>query len=155
MVHAANKERYSTRNRIAIAERASLQDVDRPSPYSAIFISVTRGRWWRHRARKHDSHSFYFTLCYLMLTPQKSESPRSWTDKVGPGNAFAISPASCSSDLSSSLTCFHLVDTGSELRCHTQWYCTSFSWRLTNKWRCSRIPWVWPLLSFNYSENTH
>ena len=138
-------------NRIVMAEKASLQEVDRPSPYSAIFISVRRGRRWRHRPRKHDSYSFYFTVYYLMLTAQKSESPRSWADV----NAFAISPTSCISDLSSIFKCFHLVDTGSELRCQSQWYCTLFSWRLTNKWRCSRLPWVWPLLSFNYCENTH
>ena len=45
-------------NRIAIAERASLEEVDGPFPYLAIFISVTKGRRWRQR---------YFTLCYLML----------------------------------------------------------------------------------------
>ena len=32
---------YSSINRIAISERASLQEVDRPSPYSAISIYVT------------------------------------------------------------------------------------------------------------------
>ena len=40
MVHAANKERYSLRNRLAITERVSLEMVDRPShipPY--VFMS--------------------------------------------------------------------------------------------------------------------
>ena len=40
MVHAANKERYSLRNRFAITERVSLEEVDRPShipPY--VFMS--------------------------------------------------------------------------------------------------------------------
>ena len=32
---------HSPINRIAISERASLEEVDRPSPYSAISISVT------------------------------------------------------------------------------------------------------------------
>ena len=42
-VHAESKEEYSSIGREAIAERASLGKVDRPSPYdySAIFISVT------------------------------------------------------------------------------------------------------------------
>ena len=57
MDHAANKEKYSSINRIAIAERASLEEVDRPFLYP---ISATRGRWWRQRNRKT-----YF--CYLML----------------------------------------------------------------------------------------
>ena len=46
------REVYSSINRIAIAERASLEEVDRPAPYSAIFVSVTRGRRWRQRHRK-------------------------------------------------------------------------------------------------------
>ena len=33
MVHAPNKEEYSSTNRIAIAERSSPEEVDRPSPY--------------------------------------------------------------------------------------------------------------------------
>jgi len=37
MVHAANKEKYSSITRIAISEGASLEEVDQPS-YSAIFI---------------------------------------------------------------------------------------------------------------------
>ena len=39
-------------NRIAIAGRASLEEFDRPYPYSAIFFSITRGRRWRQRHRK-------------------------------------------------------------------------------------------------------
>ena len=35
MVHAANKEKYPSINRIAIAEKASPEEVDRPSPYPA------------------------------------------------------------------------------------------------------------------------
>ena len=42
MVYAVNKEKYSSINRIPIAERASLEEVDRPSPYSTIFTSVTK-----------------------------------------------------------------------------------------------------------------
>ena len=37
MAHAANKEKYSSINRIAMAERAFLEEVDRRSPDSAIF----------------------------------------------------------------------------------------------------------------------
>ena len=40
MVHAASKERYSLRNRFAITEKVSLEEVDRPShipPY--VFMS--------------------------------------------------------------------------------------------------------------------
>lgn len=42
MVPAAIKERYSSINRIAITERASLEEVDRPSSYSAILVFVTK-----------------------------------------------------------------------------------------------------------------
>jgi len=38
MVDATNKEKYSSINCIAIAKRASLEVVDLPSPYFAIFI---------------------------------------------------------------------------------------------------------------------
>ena len=38
MVHATNKEKNSSINCIAIAKRASLEVVDLPSPYLAIFI---------------------------------------------------------------------------------------------------------------------
>jgi len=44
MDYAANKEKYLLRNHIAIAKRASLEEVDQLSPYPAIFISVTRGQ---------------------------------------------------------------------------------------------------------------
>jgi len=44
MDHAANKEKYLLINHIAIAERASLEEVDQLSPYPATFISVTRGQ---------------------------------------------------------------------------------------------------------------
>ena len=49
-VHTAIKEKYSSINRIAMAERASPDDVDRPS-YSTLIISVTKGRQWRQRHR--------------------------------------------------------------------------------------------------------
>ena len=51
MVHAAIKERYSSINRIGITERASLEEVDRPSSYSAILVFVTKGHRWRQRHR--------------------------------------------------------------------------------------------------------
>ena len=51
MVYAANKERYSSINRITVVERATLGEVDRPSPHSAIFISVTKGRRLRRKTR--------------------------------------------------------------------------------------------------------
>ena len=38
MVRAANKEKYSSINRIAIAERASLGEVDPPSLYSGVML---------------------------------------------------------------------------------------------------------------------
>ena len=79
-VHAANKKKYSSINRIAIAERASLQEVDRPSHF--IFGLI----FFRHERTKMTSETpentifvrFHFTLCYLMLTaiPLSSESER-------------------------------------------------------------------------------
>ena len=42
MVHSVNTEKNLSINRIPIAERAFPEDVDKPSPYSAIFISGTR-----------------------------------------------------------------------------------------------------------------
>ena len=56
MVHAAIKERYSSINRIAITERASLEEVDRPSSYSAILVFVTKRQRWsqRHRTLMFD-----------------------------------------------------------------------------------------------------
>jgi len=45
MAPAANKEKYSSINRIAIGERAFLEEADRPSPYPTIFISVTIFVW--------------------------------------------------------------------------------------------------------------
>ena len=39
MVHASNKVEYSSIDRTAIAEGASLEEVGGPSPYSAMFIS--------------------------------------------------------------------------------------------------------------------
>ena len=44
--HAVNKEKYSSINRIAIAERASLEEVDRPSPYSAKPLSCNSTSVW-------------------------------------------------------------------------------------------------------------
>ena len=44
MDNAANKEKYLLINHIAIAERASLEEVDQLCPYPATFISVTRGQ---------------------------------------------------------------------------------------------------------------
>ena len=52
LADAANKDKLSSINRIAIAARASLEEVDRLSPYPAIFISVTRGQRWSYRHRK-------------------------------------------------------------------------------------------------------
>ena len=61
-VHAASKEKNSSINRIAIEERASLEDVHRPSiyrcPERTAMTSETLVR-------------FYFTLCYLTLTRVK------------------------------------------------------------------------------------
>ena len=51
MVDAANKEKYSSRKRIAIAERASLEDVYRPHPH--IFHSREDGGGIRDIG-KHD-----------------------------------------------------------------------------------------------------
>lgn len=39
---AANEENYPLINRLALVERASIEEVDWPSPYPANFISVTR-----------------------------------------------------------------------------------------------------------------
>ena len=44
--HAVNKEKYSSINRIAIAERASLEEADRPSPYSAKPLSCNSTSVW-------------------------------------------------------------------------------------------------------------
>ena len=41
MFHTAKEEKYTSINRIAIAQRAPLEEADRPSPYPAVFISVT------------------------------------------------------------------------------------------------------------------
>ena len=65
MVLDANKEKYLSINRIAIAERASIEEVDLPSPYPAIFISVTRGRRWLQRHRK-TQFSFGSTSAYVI-----------------------------------------------------------------------------------------
>ena len=59
-------ERLSSINCIAIAERASREEVDRPWPYSAIFISVTWGRLWHQRHRK-TRFSFGYTSAYVIL----------------------------------------------------------------------------------------
>ena len=42
MVHAANKDKYSSLNRITIAERASLEEVDRPSPRIPTYLFLSR-----------------------------------------------------------------------------------------------------------------
>ena len=70
MVHAANKEKYSSINRIAIAERASVEEVDGPSPYSAIFISFCdeNATMTSETLENAIVVRFYFTLCYVMLT---------------------------------------------------------------------------------------
>ena len=52
-------------NRHAIAERASLKEVDRPSPYSAIFISVTRTTMTLETSE--NMIFVRFTLCYLII----------------------------------------------------------------------------------------
>lgn len=46
MVHSAKKEKYSPLNRIVRASWASLEEVDRPPPYSTIIMSVMSGRRW-------------------------------------------------------------------------------------------------------------
>ena len=61
-VHAVNKEENSAINRVAITETASLEEVDRPSSYSAIFMMTSETSAITIFVR------FYFTLCYLMLT---------------------------------------------------------------------------------------
>ena len=65
MVHAANKEKYLAINRIIIAERASLEEVDWPSPYSAIFIL---SREHDHDARNIGKHDFRLVLLHPMLS---------------------------------------------------------------------------------------
>ena len=65
IVHAANKEKYSLINRIAIAERASLEEVDRPShipPY--LFLS----REDDDDVRDIGKHDFRSVLLHLMLS---------------------------------------------------------------------------------------
>ena len=62
MVHATNKETYSSINCIAIAEKASLEEIDRPSPYSAIFISITND------IREIGKHDFRSVLLHPMLS---------------------------------------------------------------------------------------
>ena len=70
MDHAANKEKYSWINRIAIEERASLEEVDRPFLYP---ISVTRGRWWRQRNRK----------TWLLLSSAEMNTGEVWSSDDG------------------------------------------------------------------------
>ena len=67
MAHAANTEKYSSINRIAIAERASLEDVDRPSPYSAICI-LFLSREVDDDVRDIGKHDFRSVLLHLMLS---------------------------------------------------------------------------------------
>ena len=67
----ANKEKYSAINRIAIAERASLEEVDRPS-----YIYVCHDDNDDDNDRdigKHDFRSvlFHLMLRYVMLTRQE------------------------------------------------------------------------------------
>ena len=64
MAHAANKEKYSSINRIAMAERASLEEVDRPSPDSAIF-TVFLSREDDDDVRDIGKHDF----CSVLLHP--------------------------------------------------------------------------------------
>ena len=61
-VHAVKKEKHSAINCVAITETASLEEVDRPSSYSAIFMMTSETSAITIFVR------FYFTLCYLMLT---------------------------------------------------------------------------------------
>ena len=62
MVHAVNKEKYSLINRIAIANRASLEEVDRRSPYSAILICHERTTMTLETLENTIFVRFYFTL---------------------------------------------------------------------------------------------
>ena len=66
IVHAANREKYSSINRIAISERASLHDVDRHSPYPAIFLSREDEDGVRE-IRKED-------FCSILLHPMLSNA---------------------------------------------------------------------------------
>ena len=65
MVHAANKERYSLRNRLAITERVSLEEVDRPShipPY--VFMSPED----EDDVRKIGKHDFLSVPVHPLLS---------------------------------------------------------------------------------------
>ena len=71
MVHASKLMKYSSINRIAGAERASLEEVDRPFPYSAIlnFISYFERLTITSETSENTIFvRFYFTICYLMVT---------------------------------------------------------------------------------------
>ena len=65
MVHAANNEKYPSINRIAKAERASLEEVDQPSPYSATLILSPEDD---DDFRDIGKHNFRSVLPYLMLS---------------------------------------------------------------------------------------
>ena len=60
------REVYSWVNRIARAERASIEEVDQPSPYSATFVAATRGRRWRPREIGKDD--FQSVLLHPLLS---------------------------------------------------------------------------------------
>ena len=58
MVHAVNKDKNLKINRIAMAESASLEEVDRSSPYSAIFtVFLSRDDDYARDIGKHDFRS--------------------------------------------------------------------------------------------------
>ena len=67
MVHAAKKETYSSINRIAIAEGESLEEVDRPYSYSAIFI-LFLSREVDGDVRDIGKHDFRSILLHPMVS---------------------------------------------------------------------------------------
>ena len=62
MVQAASKEKYSSINRIAIEERSSLEEVDRPSPYLLL------SREDDDDVRDIGKHDFRSDLLHPMLS---------------------------------------------------------------------------------------
>ena len=68
MAHAANKEKHSSIDRIARTVRASLEEVDRPSLYPALFICHERRTMASETSENTIFVRLYFTLCYMMLT---------------------------------------------------------------------------------------
>ena len=72
--NAANKEKYSSINRIAVAKRACFEEDNRPSPHIPPYLFLLREG--NNDVRDNTENTifvmFYFALCYLMLNASKA-----------------------------------------------------------------------------------